>query len=83
MEITQKSKNKRIHHSVVVNGIPYFRNEDFKFNFEKNQWEREKLSWSIGDKKGGGPYVEPKGSLDGIGEYTAQKLEEIFQSKNQ
>ena len=81
MEITQKSKNKRIHHSVVVNKIPYFRNEDLKFNFEKNKWEREKLRWSVADKKGQGPTVEPKGPLDDIGEYTSQELEKMFKNK--
>jgi hypothetical protein len=82
MEIVQKSKNKRIHHSLVVNEITYFRNEDLEFNFEKNKWEREKLRWSIGNKKGEGPYVEPKGPLDEIGEYTSQELEEMFKKKN-
>lgn len=81
MEIVQKSKNKRIHHSLAVNEITYFRNEDLEFNFEKNKWEREKLRWSIGNKKGEGPYVEPKGPLDEIGEYTSQELEEMFKKK--
>jgi hypothetical protein len=78
MEITYKAKRKREHHTVVVDGIPYFRNEDFKFNFEKNTWMREKLVWSIGDEKGEGPYVEPKGDIDSLSKYTSQELEEMF-----
>jgi hypothetical protein len=82
MKVTERAKRKREHHTVVMNEIIYLRNEDFEFNFEKDKWVREKLSWSIGDAKGKGPYVEPKGSLDNIGEYTSQELEEMFKKLN-
>lgn len=81
MEITQKSKRKREHHSLIVDGIPYYRNEDFEFDFDKDKWVRIKLSWVIGDKKGKGPFVEPKGSLDDIGNRTSRELEKIFKNK--
>ena len=81
MKVVNASKDKRKHHTVVVDGIPYFRNEWFDFNFKKNKWVRKKLSWSIGDEEGEGPYVEPKGDLDNLSKYTSQELEEMFKSK--
>lgn len=78
MIIKKTFQEKRIHYTVIVDKIPYYRNEDLKFNFEKNEWERIRLRWSIGDKKGKGPTVEPKGPLDDIGKYTSQELEEMF-----
>ena len=82
MKVTETAQSKRKHHTVEVDGIPYFRNEYFEFNFEKNKWVREKLGWSIGDEKGEGPYVEPKGSLDSLSKYTSQELEEMFKKLN-
>ena len=78
MIIKKTFQEKRIHYTVIVDKIPYYRNEDLKFNFEKNEWERIRLRWSIGDKKGKGPTVAPKGTLDDIGKHTSQELEEMF-----
>jgi hypothetical protein len=81
MEIIKAAKTKRRHHSVVVDEIPYYRNEDLEFDFEGGEWVRIKLSWVIGDKRGKGPFVEPKGSLDNIGNHTSRELEEMFLEK--
>ena len=40
MKVTETAQSKRKHHTVEVDGIPYFRNEYFEFNFEKNKWVR-------------------------------------------
>ena len=55
---------------------------EIKANFsKKNEWDRISLRWSIGDKKGKGPTVAPKGPLDNIGKYNSKELEETFLNK--
>lgn len=81
MEVTKTTKEKRIHHKLMVDGIPYFRNEYFEFDFKDSKWKTVKLSWSIGGKEGNGVYVEPKGILDNIGNYTSSELEKMFKEK--
>jgi hypothetical protein len=78
MKIKKSFQEKWLHHTVIVGKIPYYRNEYLTFNLKKNEWERVRLTWGIGDKKGKGPIVAPKGPLDDIGEYTSQELEKMF-----
>jgi len=80
MKVVESAKRKREHNRVVVDKITYLRNEDFEFDFQKNEWVREKLQWSIGNLKGEGPFVEPKGPLDNIGMYTSSELEKMFKT---
>ena len=81
MEIKKTFQEKWSHHTVIVDKIPYYRNEYLTFNLKKNEWERVRLTWTVADKKGKGPTVEPKGPLDDIGEYTSQELEKMFKNK--
>ena len=79
MEIIKTQQTKRLHATVVVDSITYYRNENLIFNNEKREWELEELRWRVGDKEGKGPYVEPSGELDEFQKTTSKKLEKKFQ----
>ena len=81
MKLKKQSKRMTIHHTVMMESIPYLRNETLVYNLEISEWDRESLHWSVGDKDGRGPYVKPSGSLDEFKKYTSEGLEEQFQLK--
>jgi hypothetical protein len=77
MKITKTAIVTRICHTVVVDNIPYFRNEHLTYGVN-GDLEEQKVTWSVGDKDGKGPYVEPSGPLDHIKKHTSKSLEEKF-----
>jgi hypothetical protein len=77
MKITKTVMYTRICHTVVVDNIPYFRDEYLAYG-AKGDLEVQKVTWSVGDKDGKGPYVEPSGPLDHIKKHTSKSLEEKF-----
>lgn len=77
MKLVKQMRDGWIHHTLDVDGVLYFRNEKFEYNTNGVLIHR-KVSWSVGDEKGEGPYVEPGGPLDQFKKYTAAELEEKF-----
>lgn len=80
MKITKQARHGWLHHSLDIEGIPYFRNENFEYNTHGVLVNRN-VSWSVGDAKGNGPYVEPGGPLDLFKKYTPDELEKEFNEK--
>lgn len=79
MEIKQTQRRIWIHHTTVVDGIPYYRNENLTYDTNGILAEHE-FHWSVGDEDGEGPYVTPGGSLDHFKKETPESLEEKFKS---
>lgn len=80
MEIIKTGKTTKTHHTVIVDGVPYFRNEEFEYN-SNGELVRQICDWYVGDKDGKGPYVKPGGVLDHIKKYTNSELEKKFNKK--
>ena len=55
MEIIKTGKTTKTHHTVIVDGVPYFRNEEFEYN-SRGELVRQICDWYVGDKDGKGPY---------------------------
>jgi hypothetical protein len=77
MKIKKTSREIKIHHTTIVDGIPYYRNESLTYDTNGILAEH-KLDWSVGDEEGEGPYVTPGGTLDHIKKETPESLEEKF-----
>ena len=78
-EIKKTQREIKIHHTVTVDDIPYYRNETIFYDTNGILVE-QKIKWSVGDKHGKGPYVEPGGDLDEFKKYKPKKLEKIFKN---
>jgi hypothetical protein len=79
MEIKETQRTIWIHHTTVVDGIPYYRNEELIYD-TNGILAKRKLNWVVGDEEGEGPYVQPSGDLDHIKKETPESLEEKFKS---
>ena len=77
MKLVKQMRDGWIHHTLDIDGILYFRNEKFEYNTNGVLVYR-KVTWSVGDEDGEGPYVEPSGSLDEFKKYTPDELEIEF-----
>ena len=77
MKIKKTSRRTRIHHTVVVDKIPYYRNEELEYD-TNGILVNQGVSWSVGDEKGKGPFVEPSGPLDHLKKQTHKSLEKKF-----
>jgi len=79
MKIKETSRRTRIHHTVVVDKIPYNRNETLEYD-TNGILVNQRVLWSVGDEKGKGPFVEPGGPLDHLKKQTHKSLEKKFKS---
>ena len=77
MKIVKQTRDGRIHHTLDIDGILYFRNEKFECDTNGVLVYRN-VTWRVGDEDGEGPYVEPSGTLDKFKKYTPDELEETF-----
>jgi len=85
MIINNKSRSSRILYEVIIDGYPVYRNEDLEFNYKTNTWDRVSLDWSIGNKKGDGPFVSIQTHYKHNNKFpyqTGEQLERDFQLKH-
>jgi hypothetical protein len=80
MQIKETAREVKIHHTVVVDKIQYYRNEFLTYD-TNGILAKQRTVWSVGDKEGKGPFVEPGGSLDTIKKYTSKELEKMLKEQ--
>jgi hypothetical protein len=78
MKIQKTIKETSIHHTLILDEIPYFRNEVFIYH-GPNLLVKHNVEWHVGNKEGKGPYSVP-GASPSIdrNKYTPKKLESMF-----